>query len=62
MTHPDMSEPDNGLPPIDELEETTPIAEDEVISAARSCSAILVIAAIVGFITCVMLGIAFVYD
>lgn len=37
------------------------IADDEVISAARSCSAIFVIIAIVGAILCIMLGIAFAY-
>ena len=41
----------------DEIEEV-PIAEDEVISAARSCSAIFVIVAIVGAIACIMIGIA----
>jgi hypothetical protein len=50
--------------PIDEeLEDfdEAPIAEDEVISAARSCSAIIVIIVIVGAILCIMLGIALVY-
>jgi hypothetical protein len=50
--------------PIDEeLEDfdEAPIAEDEVISAARSCSAIIVIVVIVGAILCIMLGIALVY-
>lgn len=37
------------------------IADDEVISAARSCSAIVLIIAIVGAILCIMLGIALVY-
>jgi hypothetical protein len=41
--------------------EEMPISEDDVRSAARSCSAILVIIAIVGAIACVMLGIALVY-
>ena len=44
----------------DEFEDV-PVAEDEVRSAARSCSAILVIIAIVGAIACIMLGIALVY-
>jgi hypothetical protein len=50
--------------PIDEEIEAfdeAPIAEDEVISAARSCSAIIVIIVIVGAILCIMLGIALVY-
>lgn len=50
--------------PIDEeIEnfEETPMADDEVISAARSCSAIIVIIVIVGAILCIMLGIALVY-
>ena len=42
-------------------EEDQAIADDEVISAARSCSAIFVIIAIVGAILCIMLGIAFAY-
>lgn len=37
------------------------IADDEVISAARSCSAIFVIIAVVGAILCIMAGIAFAY-
>jgi hypothetical protein len=37
------------------------IAENDVISAARSCSAIFVIFAIVGTILCVMAGIAYVF-
>ena len=41
--------------------EEIPVAEDEVRSAARSCSAILVIIVIVGAIACIMLGIALVY-
>ncbi|HEX3303377.1 MAG TPA: hypothetical protein VHR64_10890 [Thermomicrobiales bacterium] len=44
----------------DEFEDV-PVAEDDVRSAARSCSAILVIIAIVGAIACIMLGIALVY-
>jgi hypothetical protein len=42
--------------------EDVPVAEVEVRAAARSCSAILVIIAIVGAIACVMFGIALVYD
>jgi hypothetical protein len=38
-----------------------PVAEDEVVSAARSCSAIIVIIVIVGTILCIMLAIALVY-
>jgi len=44
----------------DEFEDV-PVSEDDVRSAARSCSAILVIIAIVGTIACIMLGIALVY-
>ena len=37
------------------------IVDYEVISAARSCSAIFVIIAVVGAILCIMAGIAFAY-
>jgi hypothetical protein len=50
--------------PIEEEVENfdeAPIAEDEVVSAARSCSAIIVIVVIVGTILCIMLAIALVY-
>jgi hypothetical protein len=51
-----------GDPIEEEIEDVeAPIAEDEVISAARSCSAIIVIIVIVGTILCIMLGIALVY-
>lgn len=53
-----MSEQDQVIAPIIEAGEDVPIAEDEVISAARSCSAIFVIIAIVGAIACIALGIA----
>lgn len=51
-----MTDQEDPIAP-DEYEEV-PIAEDEVISAARSCSAIFVIIAIVGAIACIMIGIA----
>jgi hypothetical protein len=54
-----MIEPEDPIAP-DEFDDV-PVAEDEVRSAARSCSAILVIIAIVGAIACIMLGIALVY-
>jgi len=54
-----MIDRDDLIPP-DEYEDA-PVAEDEVRSAARSCSAILIIIAIVGVIACIMLGIALVY-
>ena len=49
---------DHEEPIAPEEYEEVPIAEDEVISAARSCSAIFVIIAIVGAIACIMIGIA----
>jgi hypothetical protein len=58
VNSPEISERDDGSPAIDEFDGATPIAEDEVISAARSCSAIIVIVIIVGIVTCVMFGIA----
>jgi type IV secretory pathway component VirB8 len=61
VTDPDMTARDNGSLP-EEFDEAAPIAEDEVISAARSCSAILVIILIVAIVTCVMVSIAVVYD
>jgi hypothetical protein len=55
--------PDIESPTEDEIAafDDASIAEDEVISAARSCSAIIVIVVIVGTILCIMLGIALVY-
>ena len=53
MTQPNEMEPDFAEPGED-----VQVPEDEVKSAARSCSAIIIIVVIVALITCVMAGIA----
>jgi hypothetical protein len=52
---------DDVVDPILDGDEEQVIAEDEVISAARSCSAIFVIIAVVGAILCISLGIAYAF-
>ena len=47
-------------PDFEDVDEQA-IAEDEVISAARSCSAIFVIIATVGAILCIAMGIAYAF-
>ena len=52
---------DDVVDPILDGDDEQAIAEDEVISAARSCSAIFVIIAVVGAILCISLGIAYAF-
>jgi hypothetical protein len=56
-----MMSDDDVLEPHFNGDEEQAIAEDEVISAARSCSAIFVIIAVVGAILCISLGIAYAF-
>lgn len=57
-----MTPPDDTQPDFAEFGEDVAVGEDEVKSAARSCSAMIVIILVVALITCVMVGIAYVYD
>jgi hypothetical protein len=57
-----MADADDTRPDFAEYGEDAVVAEDEVKSAARSCSAIIVIVMIVALVTCVMAGIAYLYD
>ena len=50
-------DPEYRTPDPDDFPDMPP-PEDEVNSAARSCSAIMIIVIIVGLIACVMFGIA----
>ena len=56
-----MAEQDERDAPILDTFDDQAIAEGEVISAARSCSAIFVIIAVVGAILCIALGIAYAF-